>query len=143
LKSGPQTPALSQQISSRMEEVESLCLKIRGFMENGDPGLVSFPVELLARECLNNAVLHGNRGDAAKKIDFRLWVGRVWIRFQVSDEGPGFDWRKNRSAEPDLDSTSGRGLPLYAMYANRVRFNRNGNQITLWVQKKRQTRKEG
>jgi serine/threonine-protein kinase RsbW len=127
-----------------MEEVESLCLKIRDLLENGDPSLVSFPLELLARECLNNAVLHGNQKNAEKKIVLRLWIGRVWLRLQVSDEGPGFNWRKKRSKERDLDTeaTSGRGLPLFAVYAGRVQFNRSGNQITLWVQKKAQTGKE-
>jgi serine/threonine-protein kinase RsbW len=126
-----------------MEEVESLCLRIRGFLENGNPSLVSFPVELLARECLNNAVLHGSRSDAGKKIELRLWVGRVWVRLQVSDEGQGFDWRKPRSegADTGSDATSGRGLLLYAAYAHRVQFNRIGNRITLWIPKKKQTEK--
>jgi len=86
-------------------------------------------------------VLHGNRKDPEKKIVLRLWIGRVWIRLQVSDEGPGFDWRKKRKTDLDTDATSGRGLQLYEVYAHRVQFNRNGNQITLWMQKKSQTKK--
>jgi anti-sigma regulatory factor (Ser/Thr protein kinase) len=127
-----------------MEEVESLCLKIRDLLENGDPSLVSFPLELLARECLNNAVLHGSQKNAEKKIALKLWIGRVWLRLQVSDEGPGFNWRKKRGEQKDLDieATSGRGLLLFAVYAGRVQFNRSGNKITLWVQKKAQTGKE-
>ena len=88
-----------------------------------------------------NALTHGNRNNAEKSIDLRIYVGRLWIRLQVGDEGPGFNWRKMRQRELDTDATSGRGLKLYAIYAVRVRFNRRGNQITLWMSKKSQTGK--
>jgi serine/threonine-protein kinase RsbW len=93
-------------------------------------------VELLARECLANARNHGNRRDADKSIVLSFSVGRQWIRLRVGDEGPGFNWRKAREMKSDITVASGRGLLLYALYAERVQFNRSGNRITLWISMK-------
>jgi len=60
----------------------------------------------------------------------------------VRDESPGFDWRKANQNQSGTTASSGRGLPLYAMYAERVRFNRRGNQITLWIRKLNRTGKD-
>ena len=111
-------------------------------LQDYDLPLLCFPVELLARECLANAVNHGNRNDAGKSIVFGFSIGREWIRLQVSDEGPGFAWRKALQKRLDTTQPSGRGLRLYALYAERVRFNRCGNQITLWISKKNRMGKD-
>jgi len=125
-----------------MTEADSLCLEIRALLQPRDLDRICFPVELLTRECLANAVTHGNRSDPGKWIVLRLWAGREWIRLQVTDEGPGFAWRKIRQSKLDTAASSGRGLQLYTLYAERVRFNRSGNQITLWISKTNRTRKE-
>jgi serine/threonine-protein kinase RsbW len=125
-----------ETIPSRLEEAELLCLRIRKMLEKNGLSPLCFTVELLARECLANAVNHGNRNDPDKSIVFRFSIGREWIRMQVSDEGPGFAWRKAYQKRLIATKPSGRGLRLYALYAERVQFNRCGNQITLWISKK-------
>jgi serine/threonine-protein kinase RsbW len=130
--------SLCQTIPSQLDEVDSLCLKIRELLKSNCLGEACFGVELLARECLNNAVIHGNRGDAEKSIELSLFVGRKWIRLQVSDQGPGFAWRETRQKSSDTAASSGRGLNLYELYARRVEFNDSGNRITLWISKKNQ-----
>jgi serine/threonine-protein kinase RsbW len=138
---GSSAPSICQTISSRVAEADLLCEKVRTLLQHDDLSHLSFAVELLARECLNNAVIHGNRGDEKKSVLFRLWIEQQWIRLQVRDEGPGFAWRKPRPAE-NTTATSGRGLRLCELYAGRVRFNGCGNQITLWI-KRDPTGKEG
>lgn len=128
-------PTLWRKMPSRMACVDALCLEIRALLQTNDLCEAGFAVELLAREVLNNAVIHGNRNDAAKAIMLRIWVGREWIRLQVGDEGCGFAWRKARPNGLNTTACSGRGLQLCALYAGRVRFNRRGNQITLWIKK--------
>ena len=129
------SPAMFQIIPSRLAEADSLCLKIRALLQSNTRRQARFVVELLARECLCNAVLHGNQQDDRKSVCLRLWIGRDWIRLQVSDEGHGFAWRRKRCKPSDPARPFGRGLQLCALYARRVRFNRRGNQITLWVTK--------
>jgi anti-anti-sigma factor len=122
-----------------MDEAEILCLKIRNMLQINDLSRYCFSVELLARECLTNAVIHGNLNDADKFVVLRFRIGREWIRLQVSDDGPGFAWRKACQKKLDTTAPSGRGLQLYALYAERVQFNRCGNQVTLWINKRERT----
>jgi len=131
-----------QKIPSRLTDAEPLCLRIREMLRTNGLFRLCFPVELLARECLANAVIHGNGNDDDKSILVLFSVGREWVRLQVSDEGPGFAWRKACQKALDTTESSGRGVQLYWLYAERVRFNRSGNRITLWIRKKNWMGKE-
>ena len=132
----PIPTSFRETIPSRLEEAELLCLRIRKTLEKNGLSPLCFAVELLARECLANAVKHGNRNDPDKSIVLEFSIGREWIRMQVSDEGPGFAWRKAYQKRVVTTKPSGRGLHLYALYAERLQFNRRGNRITLWISKK-------
>lgn len=134
--------SLCEKIPSRMAEAESLCLRIRDTLQANDLSRLNFAVELLARECLANAIIHGNKNDDDKSIVLRLDLGREWIRLEVRDEGPGFRWRRVRGNKLNTSVPSGRGLCLYQLYAQRVQFNRLGNQVTLWISRTNQTGKE-
>lgn len=127
--------ALRRVIPSRLKAVDALCLELRGLLRDSGLAAESFAVELLARESLNNAVIHGNRRNPAKRVACELRIGRVWIRLAVADQGPGFDWAAMRRARREDSAESGRGLPIYALYAARTRFNRRGNRITFWIPK--------
>jgi len=125
-----------REIPSRLAEVDMLIKEIRSCLVDNGLGEVGFPVELAARECLNNAVIHGNRRDARKKVALNLQIRRKWILLRVSDEGSGFNWRKGKRAPPPGDAgISGRGLSIVALYAHRIVFNRRGNQVTLWLKR--------
>jgi len=128
--------SFSQRIPSRLEDAESLCLRIRHTLRSNGLAELCFPVELLARECLANAIDHGNRRNVDKAVELGFIVGRKWIRLEVTDEGPGFRWRGGIGRKQDTAACSGRGLELYSLYADRVRFNRRGNRITLWLGRK-------
>jgi anti-sigma regulatory factor (Ser/Thr protein kinase) len=122
-----------QHICSTLSEVDASCQELRRWLEKRGLAKQCFAVELVAREALNNAVLHGNGNDPGKAVHLRLVVGRVWIRCEVTDQGPGFDWRKRRGSAPDANATHGRGLLIYQQYATRFHFNPRGNQITFWI----------
>ena len=124
------------RFSTRLRAVEYACVAIRRFLEQCGAASACFGMELVARECLNTAVLHGNGRDVRKSIDLAVTVGRRWIRLQVADEGPGFPWRRrDRSVVPGESATHGRGLTIMTQYSDRIRYNRAGNQITLWLKK--------
>jgi serine/threonine-protein kinase RsbW len=125
--------ALNRVMPSRLEEVEGVCREVRALGKEHGPNSVVFGLELTLRECLNNAIIHGNRRDPAKRVALDLLWRPKWIWVRVTDEGPGFDWRSVRQKPlADSTATSGRGLSIAAGYAQRVRFNPSGNQITLW-----------
>ncbi len=134
---------LKRQIPSRLSDVDDLCCEIRCALNENGFGCVSFAVELTARECLNNAVLHGNGGDPGKQVFLDLSCTVRGVRVHVTDEGPGFDWRKVLvRGLPDGTARSGRGLAIVGRYSDRFIFNAKGNRITLWLQPQRNSQKE-
>ena len=132
--SAPPASRLRLHLASSLGAVDAACREIRTLIEGHGLAAAGFAVELAAREAMCNAVVHGNRGDAAKRVRLDLGIGRRWIRMQVADDGTGFDWRR-RARTPDPTRTSGRGLALCSLYATRIAFNRSGNRITLWFEK--------
>lgn len=96
-----------------------------------------FAAELLVREALTNAVVHGCRENPDKQVRciLRLRAGRLLIA--VADEGEGFDWRKARRTRACIPDSSGRGMEILHRYANQVRFNDRGNVVTMIQQLER------
>ncbi len=126
------------EISSNLRVVDSVCERLHTTLKVNGLSDLHFPVELVARECLNNAIIHGNRHDAGKKVAVDFKIGRKWICLQIVDEGSGFKRKKaHKSMPPDNTVVRGRGLPICRLYTDRMAFNRKGNQITLWLKKRR------
>ncbi len=127
-------------IPSRLAAIEPVCEQIRGLLGRWHLEDVEFAVEILARECLNNAILHGNRGLANAQVRFGMRIGKKRICLRITDQGPGFNWQRMvRHGLPADTSVDGRGLMVASIYARRIAFNRRGNQVTLWIN----TAKEG
>lgn len=127
---------MSLSIPSSLAAVERVCEEIRKLLEQHHLGRAQFAVEVLARECLNNAILHGNQGVEDGRVSFGMHIGRKLIWMRIGDQGPGFNWRRmRRRLWPSSRSTDGRGLMLATLYAERIAFNRSGNQVTLWINK--------
>jgi len=132
----PKEVMLSRGIRSSLGEVDPLCRDVRSLLEEHGLAAVSFTTELVARECLKNAIVHGNRRDAGKGVLFDLVIKRKWIYLKITDEGPGFNWRKaKRGVLPAETAVGGRGLAICALYAHRTTFNRRGNEVRLWIDK--------
>ena len=90
-----------------------------------------FDVKLLLREALLNAVIHGNRSDPLRQVTLVVAAADGRLTLTVTDQGPGFDWRASLAQPPPPEATSGRGLTILTLYADDVRFNAAGNQLTL------------
>jgi anti-sigma regulatory factor (Ser/Thr protein kinase) len=132
----PPTELYRREIHSNLDEIDLLCAEIRVLLAPINLDAARFAVELLAHESLSNAVIHGNHESADKRVSLELRVGQAWVRLKVTDEGDGFHWRKDGLLTADVGGTSGRGMALYTLYAERVEFNTFGNQVTLWISRK-------
>jgi anti-sigma regulatory factor (Ser/Thr protein kinase) len=121
-------------IPSRLSAVEPVCVQLRALLKKHELLQRCFAVEIAARECLNNAILHGSPGREKSMVGFAMRIGRKLIRVQITDQGGGFNWRRRRHREwPAGSEVNGRGLIVSGMYAQRMVFNRRGNQVTLWI----------
>ena len=128
---------LRREVAATPEAVEEFCQAVRQWTSTlalARP----FSVELLTREAVTNAALHGCRWNPAQRITciVRSRAGRVTIA--VRDQGVGFDWRAAKPELPGADSCCGRGLAIFKRYADRFRFNRRGNSLIIIERSSRQ-----
>jgi hypothetical protein len=136
--------SLHREIPSRLGEVDGVCREMGSLLKEHGLAGACFSAELLAREWLNNAIVHGHQRDEAKKVKFDLRVGRKWILLQVFDQGPGFNWRKaKRKPSPEDTDTAGRGLYISGLYAQKMVFNQRGNRVTIWLKKEEKGGSDG
>jgi anti-sigma regulatory factor (Ser/Thr protein kinase) len=119
-----------QEIPANLAAIEDFCLGVRRWALSLQlPN--RFAVELITREALTNAAVHGCGCDSSKQVTcvLRLRSGRVIIA--VHDQGRGFDWRAVWARMPANDACCGRGMGIIRQYAHRLRFNRRGNSLII------------
>jgi serine/threonine-protein kinase RsbW len=84
-------------------------------------------------EALSNAMLYGNANDPQKRVRIEVTVKVEEVAVRVTDQGVGFD----PAAVPDptlpdnITKTGGRGIFLMRSLMDEVRFNDQGNSVTL------------
>jgi len=90
-------------------------------------------VEVALREALANAVLHGNRQNAGKRVYIRCRIQMGEISIIVKDEGTRFD--PSNLADPtavaNIYSTHGRGIYLMRALMDDVHFEQGGTEVHL------------
>jgi len=71
-------------------------------------------IGMAVRESMVNAVVHGNRYNANKKIRFTVTANSEHFTVRIADEGEGFDFTAlpDPLAPENLMKTSGRGIFL-------------------------------
>ena len=115
-----------------LENADHICTDLSAWMTELNLSRHIFSLELLAREALNNAIIHGSQMDPAKKIYAELLCDENSLQLTVRDEGSGFNWRGTLQKDMVADNKeNGRGLKLYQLYADQVEFNEIGNQVIL------------
>lgn len=84
-------------------------------------------------EAVNNAIVHGNKKDPAKKVSIRMEKEGNLLSFLVADEGQGFDPAViiDPTAPENLDKPSGRGIFLMRTLADKVEFADGGRKVNI------------
>jgi serine/threonine-protein kinase RsbW len=90
-------------------------------------------IPLACDEAITNAIIHGNRSDAGKKVNIQVYVSPNRFRIRVRDEGEGFDVA--HVADPTrgeaLLRPSGRGVYLMRNIMDSVEFKEGGRVVEL------------
>jgi serine/threonine-protein kinase RsbW len=91
---------------------------------------------VVCRELLKNAVVHGNRNDAAKTVTLRLHrLSGGQFRVEIEDGGDGFDTASvERSSGTGEGTEHKKGYALIGALVHRIVFNTRGNRVTVFVE---------
>ncbi len=113
------------------EEITVALAKKAGFEEDD-----LIKIGMAVRESMVNAVVHGNRYNANKKV--RFWVSKNTekLTVRIADEGEGFDVEglPDPLAPENLFRSSGRGIFLIRTFMDEVQIRRlelGGMEVTL------------
>ncbi|HNS22328.1 MAG TPA: ATP-binding protein [Sedimentisphaerales bacterium] len=90
-----------------------------------------FAVHLALEEAFLNAVKHGNKMDATKRVTVEYSVDQEKVEISITDEGDGFDPRgiPDPRVGANLYRPEGRGLLLMGAYMHVVEYNSRGNSL--------------
>lgn len=130
----PETLTKTLVIPSTLKDAhnaqEAIMQAVRG---SGVLAEAAFGIRLALDEALSNAVRHGNGADPCKKVTIAYIVSDDTVEISISDQGEGFkpgDVPDPTLAE-NLERPHGRGIMLMKAYMSAVRFNGEGNRVTL------------
>ena len=89
-----------------------------------------FKIEISLREVINNAIIHGNKSDPAKRVYLDFEWEKDLLILTVTDENESpvdFNMILKKIEERDLLSFNGRGILIMRNYMDNVKFlNING-----------------
>jgi serine/threonine-protein kinase RsbW len=122
------------QLPSKEESITQLELLIENLSDAYNVGEDTFANMMTClNEALINAIKHGNKMDAAKKVIINAEVDGKRIIWTVTDEGSGFDYvhLADPTAPENLESLTGRGVFIMKHLADQCIFNTSGNEVEL------------
>lgn len=88
---------------------------------------------VVVSEAVNNAIIHGNERNPAKKVVVTCAHRGNNLVIKVKDEGKGFnpDTVPDPIHEDNLLRETGRGVFLMRQLMEKVSYNANGNEVTM------------
>ena len=138
---GKKTKTYQMTIQSSLEHIESvekLAEKAADAMKFSDEEKDSLAIAVT--EAVNNAIIHGNKQDKAKKVSIGFLLENKRLTVTIKDQGKGFD-PDNLSdplAPENLLKESGRGIFILSTLMDDVKFEfkGDGTEVIMTKQKK-------
>ena len=84
-------------------------------------------------ESVNNAIIHGNKKNKDKNVRITLTLNQGIIKFQICDEGEGFDYSglPDPTSPENIEKPGGRGIFLMRHLADEIDFEDDGRVVEL------------
>ena len=128
---------LDQNYSSTLESVDQAEAEIlaaaaaAGFDEDEQ-----HRIGMAVRECMVNAVVHGNRYNRNKRVSVNVSLEGSRFTIRITDQGEGFEFQEvpDPLADNNLLRHSGRGLFLMGAFMDDVKVRKvppSGTEVTL------------
>ncbi|MEQ8522907.1 MAG: ATP-binding protein [Vicingaceae bacterium] len=122
------------QLASKMENIAEVENLINIIFEDHDLSVDYYGNMLVAlTEAVNNAIVHGNKGDESKLIDLEFKHKGDEYFFTIRDGGKGFDFEHvpDPTSPENIEKPDGRGIFLMQHLADRVSFSDEGREVEL------------
>jgi serine/threonine-protein kinase RsbW len=132
-----QTESVERSVDSTLESVDRVEeIAVHMAQKSGFSEDELMKIGLAVRECMVNAVVHGNRYSANKKVRIALHRTAERLTVRISDEGEGFEYEHvpNPLAPENLLRSSGRGLFLIRSFMDEFQVRRReegGTEVIL------------
>jgi len=119
-------------VPADLKSIDQVCNDLQHWFTEQDLQAHLFVIEILVRESLNNAVIHGCNLDPSLQVHCEIQITENEICIKVADDGVGFNWRQIFSQGMVINKeVHGRGLWLYYAYADFIGFNPCGSSVIL------------
>jgi serine/threonine-protein kinase RsbW len=84
-------------------------------------------------EAVNNAILHGNKGDSSKMVKVDFTADGNYFNVTVTDEGEGFEYSNlpDPTDPKNIENLHGRGVFLMRNLSDEIEFNDSGNEVKM------------
>lgn len=86
-------------------------------------------ISMSVLQAVENAIVHGNNSDSAKKVLIEAGDCRGGVYFVITDEGQGFDWASYGSLP--AEGSKGDGIFLMKMLSDDLVFDANGSVVRM------------
>ena len=116
------SPFFQEEFPSSLDAMGEALMRALASLQDGDwiePDQ-AFYARLCLEEALLNAIMHGNRWDATRRVRLEMFGEGDICRIRVKDEGPGFS--PDAVALPESDQEGGRGICLIRYCMEEVHF---------------------
>jgi serine/threonine-protein kinase RsbW len=123
-----QLPSNSESVAVLENFVDDLVEK----MQIGDD--VYANLMTCINEAITNAIYHGNKQSAEKKVFVNLEIiNNKRLVFTIADEGEGFDFTNipDPTDQSNLEKLTGRGVYIMKRLADQCIYNSKGNELEL------------
>jgi len=99
----------------------------------GIPDEVYGKILISTVEAVNNAILHGNKGDAKKLVTVNFTADGNIFDVTVTDQGEGFkyDTLPDPTDPANIENLHGRGVFIMRSLADMIEYNEAGNEVKM------------
>ncbi len=121
---------LPSELAAQQVVHERIVTQIRNA---GSTSRDEFCIRLALEEALTNAIRHGNKLSPDKKVFVKSTVDGGAVTIEIADEGDGFVQVDvpDPTADENLGRPTGRGVLLIQSFMDDVRYNEQGNEVTM------------
>jgi len=129
-----ETELYTLQLPSKMESITPLENLIEEIADKHQISEDTFANMMIClNEALINAIKHGNKMDANKKVIINAEIDAKHAVWTITDEGGGFNYTQlaDPTAPENLENLTGRGIFIIKQLADQCVFNTAGNEVEL------------